>query len=171
MGQLLGDLRGAFEYELRQKNIALSLNGPMPRLHVEKTRFREVFQNLIDNAIKYMPARPDRRIDIAYRLQGQAHHFTVSDNGPGIAPEDQQRVFFVFRRGSSPATAGVPGKGVGLALVKTIVSNYQGRVWVESCPPEGSTFHVELPSRTTSGASEGSSHDEAAKPAAVSVAG
>jgi signal transduction histidine kinase len=141
---LLRQVRESFEFELKQKNVALNIGPDLPTLYVERSRLREVFQNLIDNAIKYMGARSDGRIDVGYRRLGEVHRFSVTDNGPGIAPAEQQRIFRIFSRVSTATSCGVPGKGIGLAVVKSIVSNYDGRVWVESHPPGGSVFHVEL---------------------------
>ncbi len=146
-GQLMHEIRDAFEYELRAKRIELRIHGPMPKLYVERNRMRQVFQNLLDNAIKYMDSKPRCLIDIGYQAISDMHVFHVADNGPGIAPEEQERIFYVFRR--SAAAAGVPGKGVGLALVKTVVANYDGRVWVEPRLVGGSVFYVALSARCT----------------------
>ena len=78
----------------------------------------------------------------------------VTDNGPGIPAEDHERIFHVFRRSPSTATAAVTGKGVGLAVVKTVVANYEGRVWVQSAPGNGSTFYVALSVFSTEGPQE-----------------
>ena len=142
--ELLEDLGSAFEFDLQQRNISFHILGPMPTLHVERSRMRELFQNLIDNAIKYMGDRRDGRIEIGYEHRGAEHLFHVADNGPGIDPEDKKKIFHVFRRASAASSAKVQGKGVGLAWVKSIVANYQGRLWVESTPGEGSTFFVAL---------------------------
>ena len=73
--------------------------------------------------------------------------FTVSDTGMGIDPEDQEAIFYVFRRGRHPAIAAIPGKGVGLATVKSIVETYNGNLWVESTVGQGSTFHFTINGR------------------------
>jgi two-component system sensor histidine kinase/response regulator len=151
LGALLAEVRGAFEYELKQRSIALDIDCGMPALHVERNRIRELFQNLIDNAIKYMSPRPDGRIRVGYQLADGMHRFWVADNGPGVAPEERERIFTVFRRAANAAQTGVPGKGVGLAVVRTIVGNYDGRVWVESNSPEGAVFFVELSAGNTRG--------------------
>ncbi|MCY2932024.1 MAG: HAMP domain-containing sensor histidine kinase [Planctomycetota bacterium] len=143
---LMSDLGGSFEYELQARGIELVVHSPLPALLVEKNRFRQVFQNLIDNAIKYMDRPSGGRIEIGARLEGGRYRITVADNGPGIPPEDQKRIFHVFRRGGNQR---VPGRGVGLALVKSVVANYEGRVVVESEPGHGATFMIELPERTT----------------------
>ncbi len=159
MHDLLDEVRASFEYDLRQKEIDLQIGHGMPLLFAERNRLRQVFQNLIDNAIKYMPVDAKGRIGITYERQDTEHVFHVADNGPGIAPEDRERIFVVFRRAASPAT--VSGKGVGLASVKTIVSNYHGRVWVNTTPGVGSTFHVALAKAATEAPARGPQHDDA----------
>ncbi len=143
MGILLDDIRSTFEFDLRQKNIQLLIGPRMPVLHVERNRMRQVFQNLIDNAVKYMHDRENGRIGITYECCRDEHLFHVADNGPGIAQADRERIFVVFRRAAA-AASGADGKGVGLASVRTIAGNYEGRVWVDSTPGVGSTFHVTL---------------------------
>ncbi|MHC4717140.1 MAG: sensor histidine kinase, partial [Planctomycetota bacterium] len=148
-GRLLENARDTFEYELKAKGIELTIHGPMPTLHVEHNRMRQVFQNLIDNAIKYMGVRADGRIDVSYRFVDDMHEFHVADNGSGIAPEDQERIFYVFRRGTKVEHASVEGKGVGLALVRTIAQNYDGRAWVRSALGQGSDFCFALSAQRT----------------------
>ena len=143
MGRLLADLAGTFEYELKANHIDIDIAQAMPRVWVEKNRVRQLFQNLIDNAIKYMD-KPHGRIEIGYGRVGAFHQFHVSDTGPGIPPDQREKIFCVFRRVPGAAAARVRGKGVGLALVKGIVSAHDGRVWVESEVGRGSTFHVAL---------------------------
>ncbi|MCD6304469.1 MAG: HAMP domain-containing histidine kinase [Planctomycetes bacterium] len=140
----------SFDYELRARRIDIDLHGEMPLLYVEKNRLREVFQNLIDNAIKYMHRRTGGWIRVGYRRTRRMHEFYVADNGPGIAPDQHERVFCVFRRAETARAAAVEGKGVGLALVRSVASNYDGRAWVESQPGRGSTFYVALSVENTS---------------------
>ncbi|HUT01642.1 MAG TPA: HAMP domain-containing sensor histidine kinase [Phycisphaerae bacterium] len=149
-GEMLHRLAEAFEYELKGRRIALEIAGDMPSLCVEPGRVRQVFQNLLDNAIKYMHRPEGGLIRLGYRRERRMHVFSVADNGPGIPPEQHERVFCVFRRGPGAAGgAGAEGKGVGLALVRGIVSNYNGRAWVESEPGRGATFLVSLDADST----------------------
>ncbi len=146
---LFQSLDQAFEYELKTRGITLEIDENMPSLFAEHNRMRQVFQNLIDNAIKYMPDRPDGKIRIGYSPVDGMHCFSVSDNGMGISQADQERIFHVFRRASTVDSTRVPGKGVGLSLVKSVVSNYDGQVWVESEPEAGSVFYVSLSAQNT----------------------
>lgn len=144
MGQLVQQVADSLEFDLKGRNIELAIQAAMPSLYVEKNRVRQVFQNLLDNAIKYMNRRRGGKIEIGYRLVDDSHEFTVKDNGPGIPPNEHEKIFFVFRRAQDPAVAKTEGKGVGLAVVKSIVSNYDGRTWVQSDVGQGATFFVTL---------------------------
>jgi len=144
MDALVHDVAALFESDLRQRNIALEIHGPLPNLHCERARLRQVFQNLIDNAIKYMGDGPVRRIEIGHRMRDEEVEFYVADTGVGIHSEDLTRIFYVFRRGRNSTVAGVPGRGVGLASVKSIVETYNGRIWVESQPGQGSVFRFTI---------------------------
>ncbi|HEX8325537.1 MAG TPA: ATP-binding protein [Tepidisphaeraceae bacterium] len=138
--QMVWDLRGMFENDLRTKDILLVVDTVLPELHAERARVRQVFQNLIDNAIKYMGDGPRREIHIGCQLRMSEAEFYVRDTGQGIEAEDLGKVFFVFRRGKNQAAQSVSGKGIGLASVKSIVETYAGKIWVESVFGEGSTF-------------------------------
>jgi len=149
MGELIADVAATFDHELRDGGIELTIERPMPALHVEPSRMRQVFQNLIDNAVKYMDRPEGGRIRVSCRHADGAHDFAVSDNGPGIPPDQLEKVFYIFRRGTGPQAARVAGKGVGLALVRTVAARYEGRAWADSAPGQGATFHVTLADRCT----------------------
>jgi len=153
---LTGELADLFGQDLETRRISLRVDGPLPSLYCERARLRQVFQNLIDNAIKYMGVEADgspspgqspakaRDINIGYIARGGEAEFYVRDSGVGIAAEDLERVFHVFRRGSGEAIQNVAGKGVGLASVKSIVETYCGTIWVESQVGIGSTFRFTI---------------------------
>jgi len=144
LGELLAGLARTFEYELKSRNIELRIADTMPGLYVEKSRIRQLFQNLIDNAVKYMDKPHGGCIAVGYERDDEYHRFSVADNGPGIAPDQQEKIFHVFRRAETPAACKVESKGVGLAVVRSVVANYDGRVWVKSEPSKGATFYVAL---------------------------
>lgn len=137
---MVWDLRGLFESDLKTRVIEIVLDTSLPVLWAEKARIRQIFQNLVDNAIKYMGDRPVREIHIGCRVTTSEAEFWVRDTGIGIHPEDIDKVFFVFRRGRGDTTQKVSGKGVGLASVKSIIETYNGRIWVESVLGEGTAF-------------------------------
>lgn len=146
LNELLAQLKETLAYDLERQRITLVVADGLPVICAERNRMRQVFQNLLDNAIKYMGDSTARRIEVGWRHEGAELHFFVRDSGRGIAERDLPKVFNVFRRGACSGPHQAPGKGVGLASVKTIVECYGGRVWAESRQGQGSTFHVTLDS-------------------------
>ncbi len=148
---LVSDLKGVFEEDLRSRQIQMMLDTPLPPLIAEKSRIRQVFQNLIDNAIKYMGEQTIREIHVGCEVAGDEAQFYVRDTGMGIEADDLGKVFFVFRRGRGAASQNVPGKGIGLSSVKSIVETYSGSIWVESHVGEGSIFRFTINGRHVCG--------------------
>ena len=141
---LVADIGDVLENDLRSKGIDLVIDNKLPIVQCEKARLRQVFQNLIDNAIKYMGDKPGKEIHVGCTVRVTETEFYVRDSGIGIDPEDISKVFFVFRRGKNTAACNVPGKGVGLASVKSIIETYNGTIWVESQLGVGSTFRFTI---------------------------
>ncbi|WP_207592353.1 PAS domain S-box protein [Halomontanus rarus] len=118
----------------------------LPRVEGDDSQLRQVFQNLLSNAITYSGDEPPRiRIDAERRRTGRDEEWVISvrDEGVGIDPEDQDEVFDVFQRLHSRDE--YPGTGIGLALCERIVERHGGEMWVESEPGEGATFSFTLP--------------------------
>jgi PAS domain S-box-containing protein len=116
---------------------------PLPTIQVRATHLRQLFQNLIGNAIKYRS--PDRvpKIHVAAKRRKIQWEFAVSDNGIGIEPEYKENIFGLFKR--LHTSDEYSGTGIGLAICQRIVDGYHGRIWVESEPGTGSKFHFTLP--------------------------
>jgi signal transduction histidine kinase len=146
LNALLNELTDVFEADLKSRQIALIVDAPLPVIQAERARMRQVFLNLVDNAIKYMGegSGGERSIRIGCTLRAGEVEFHVSDTGIGIEPEDLDKVFFVFRRGKSATVQAVAGKGVGLASVKSIIETYEGTIWVESQVGKGTTFRFTI---------------------------
>ena len=119
------------------------LPADIPPTMADRTLIRQAIKNLIDNAIKYTP-NPGR-VEVSLRNHARALIVTVRDNGIGIAPEHQHRLFEKFYRIKRRDTVHIKGTGLGLAIVKSIADRHKGRVWVESKLDEGSTFHFAVP--------------------------
>jgi light-regulated signal transduction histidine kinase (bacteriophytochrome) len=118
-------------------------SGTLPSLCVHQTHLQQIFQNLIGNAIKYRSPGERPAIEIAADRQDGIWTISVRDNGIGIAPESQDKIFGLFTRLNAGEQAGT---GLGLAICQRIVERYNGRIWVDSKPGEGSTFRFTLQS-------------------------
>ncbi|HLH03854.1 MAG TPA: PAS domain S-box protein [Bryobacteraceae bacterium] len=120
--------------------------GPLPELFIEVQPLARLFQNLISNAIKYRRegVRPEIAIDA--QRNGNMWIVSVRDNGMGIEPEWQERIFHPMQRRHS---AKIAGSGIGLATCRKIVTRAGGKIWVESQVGQGSTFHFSLPGSET----------------------
>jgi signal transduction histidine kinase len=108
-------------------------------------RLREVLSNLVSNAVKYSPG--GGTVWVGGRVDGGGVTVYVADQGIGIPPEEQSRIFDRFHRVETGLHRRTEGTGLGLYLVKAIVEAHGGRVWVESAPGRGSIFMFTLPRR------------------------
>ena len=140
-----GPLRAAIENLAGaiSESSATILFDALPTVCVHRTHLQQIFQNLIGNAIKYRRNGVQLRVKIAAQRQDGEWQFSVSDNGIGIEPEYQQRIFGLFKRLHTGDE--YSGTGIGLSLCQRIVEQYRGRIWVESEPGEGSTIFFTLP--------------------------
>ena len=122
-------------------NIKITVASDMPVFKTIKIKILEVFQNLISNAIKYNNKK-DGLIEIGCVDKADFYEFYVKDNGQGILPEHRHKVFELFNTGTGKAIRET-STGFGLNIVKLIVEEQGGRIWVDSVPGEGSTFYFE----------------------------
>jgi len=122
--------------------------GQLPVIVADRTSMEQIVGNLLDNAIKYL--EPGRRgvIDITAEERGNQTVVSVRDNGRGIAGDDLPKVFAPFRRAGKQ---GVPGEGMGLPYVQTLVHRHGGRIWLESELGTGSTFSFSIPNPRAKG--------------------
>ena len=138
---LLEEILAAMRFQLDQAGAEVTV-APLPTCLADNVQTSQVFANLLDNALKYRdPARPLRVAVTGTVRDGQAI-FSVRDNGIGISPEHQAKVFEIFHRLNPDDT---PGEGLGLTIAQRVLERQKGKIWVESRPGEGSTFLVSLP--------------------------
>ena len=143
------DLNAALEDALanlaaaRAEKAARITHDPLPTLRADRARFVQLFQNLVGNGLKFSRPGQSPEIHIGAVPAEGGWHFTVRDHGIGIAEKDFDRVFVLFQRLHSREE--YPGTGIGLSVCQKIVERHGGRIWVESAPGEGATFHFTLP--------------------------
>jgi signal transduction histidine kinase len=123
------------------KNIKIIIEVPEIIIQTRKLKLQQVFQNLLSNAIKYND-KADGVIEIGVNEKDNFYVFYVKDNGPGIAEEDNHRIFKLFETTNNMSKTET-GTGVGLNILKMLVEEQGGEVWVESKANEGSTFYFE----------------------------
>jgi signal transduction histidine kinase len=121
---------------------AVVTHDPLPTVRAVAGQLRQVFENLISNALKFRGPEPPR-IHLAAQRQGTEWVFSVRDTGIGLDPTQAERIFQMFQRLHTRKE--YPGTGIGLAICKRIVERHGGRIWVESTPGQGATFFFTLP--------------------------
>lgn len=127
---------------IRSTNVKVSISPDLPVIYGDRVRLREVLENLIDNAAKYTASQTDPIVEIGTRTQNGEQIIFVKDNGIGIDPKYQVRIFSLFEK-LNPISEGT---GIGLALIKRIIEVHGGRIWVESEGlGTGSTFCFTIP--------------------------
>jgi len=141
LAEVAGEVAAGFIDEAARLGSRLTIDAREQAIGCwDRERLRQIVSNLISNAIKYGDGKP---IDVTVRAEGGHARLVVRDQGLGIAPRDQERIFGRFERAANSGNFG--GIGLGLWIVKQIVNVFGGAVSVESAPGAGSTFVVELP--------------------------
>ncbi|MGH6876748.1 MAG: sensor histidine kinase [Rhizomicrobium sp.] len=142
LNDLLSAAIANVQHRLAEKNIQLDRRGDFPVVVSDRLALEQIFGNLIDNALKYLsPGRPGHVVVEGRRSGGNAV-VDIKDNGRGIAAQDRERIFELFRRAGAQDQ---PGEGIGLAHVRTLARRLGGDITVVSEIGVGSTFRVELP--------------------------
>lgn len=127
-----------------QESGAEIVAGSLPAVLADRSQLLQLFQNLVGNAIKFRGPEPPR-VRVSAEMGTREWIFAISDNGIGIAPEQVELVFVIFKR--LHTCVEYPGSGIGLAICKKIVEQHGGRIWVESQKGQGSTFKFTMPAR------------------------
>ncbi len=141
MNSMLQEIGQTMRFQIKQRGASLKIDS-LPTGLGDAIQINQVFSNLVDNALKYLdPARPGR-IHVSGQVVAGRAIYSVEDNGIGIAPEHQSRVFEIFHRLAPSAST---GEGLGLTIAQKILERQNGKIWVTSEPGKGSTFFVSLP--------------------------
>jgi len=141
LGALVDEIVEDLERRIEDTGATVT-RDPLPTVYGVPDQLRRVFQNLIENALTYHGEDPPV-IHVAGTPEEGGAHITVRDEGPGIPPEGQDKIFRIFKQ-LDPHGTGHDGSGMGLSITRKIVERHNGDIWVESTPGEGATFHVTL---------------------------
>lgn len=123
------------------ENIQINIQKDLPKIIGEPTRIQQLFQNIISNSIKFID-KPNGKISIQCHDREKHWEFSIQDNGPGIEVKHHEKVFMIFKTLKSRDK--MENTGIGLTIVKKIVEMHNGKVWINSIPGEGTTFHFTL---------------------------
>ena len=127
---------------IETRPIEIEIAPDLPTVWGDPLLLQEVFHHLLANAIKFLGETTEPRVEIHIERRGREILCTITDNGPGIAPDYHQRVFQLFEQ-LRPTT---PGNGMGLAIAKRIVEAHRGRIWIEASKI-GTVVRFTLPDR------------------------
>jgi light-regulated signal transduction histidine kinase (bacteriophytochrome) len=141
-GDVIKETLHDIQFTLRAKNVVVNVEPNIPQVRYNRTQLGMVFRNLISNAVKFND-KPQPTIDISYRDEGGHYVLSVRDNGIGIDERYYDRIFMIFQR--LQRKEDYEGTGAGLTIVKKIVENHRGRIWVDSVVGEGATFSFTIP--------------------------
>ncbi len=137
-----------FSGEAKKKNINIILLKPeekLPEINGDEEMLRVVFQNLVENAIKYGVNEDKVFISLKNNKDKKNIEISIRDTGVGIEKEDQEKIFNKFYRGANSSKNKIPGTGLGLFAAKNIIEHHNGKIWFESTVNNGSTFFITLP--------------------------
>ncbi|MBE0535700.1 MAG: GAF domain-containing protein [Phycisphaerae bacterium] len=145
MNEMMRQIMAAMQYEITGSGAEITIDD-LPECVGDWNLLNQVFSNLLSNAVKYLQVGRKGRIRVTGRTDGIEAVYCVEDNGRGIAPSHQKKVFEIFHR-LEPDQA-VSGEGLGLTIARRIIERHDGRIWVESKLGAGSRFCVSLPAIT-----------------------
>ncbi|MEI7725407.1 MAG: ATP-binding protein [Bacteroidota bacterium] len=141
--KLINDVIADLDHLIRTSNAGIKVSD-MPVLNMYESEMREVFQNLITNAIKFRKKETSPKIQIRSEKVNDIWRFSVADNGIGIGPAHFEDVFVIFKR-LHCQKEGYEGNGIGLANCKKIVLLHKGEIWIKSTLGQGTTFYFTIP--------------------------
>lgn len=138
---LLEEIKLDLGYFEKQKAAKIIIEGNMPMLNVHELKIKQLFQNLIENGLKYNK-NANSVVSIYCQTKKDVFQFSVKDNGIGIKKEYQDEIFGIFKRLHNSSE--YSGSGIGLAICRRVVESYGGRMWMDSVPGFGSTFYFTI---------------------------
>ncbi len=146
LNDVISEVSGLYGGRLDETGGSLHVDAEQPlQVFADRQLVQRILHNLITNSLKYTKSHEPARISITARKQDDTVSLAVSDNGMGIAPEDQEKIFNRFYRAGNRKTAGIKGLGLGLTFCKLAAEAMHGSIAVASEPDRGATFTLTLP--------------------------
>lgn len=151
MDDLVKRILRSMAHQIERQGVTVTVQA-LPEVKGDVDAMEQIMGNILDNAVKYLS--PDRPGEMTITGEQTESHsvFHIRDNGRGIAEEDREKVFMIFRR---IETKDIPGEGVGLSFVQALVRRHGGRIWYESQPGVGTTFSFTVPNELPEGNKHG----------------
>jgi len=140
--EITEEIRDQFYNQLHKRKINWSEPDTLPVIVADRLSLLRVFQNFVDNALKY-GGKDLLKIEIGHEERDGFHIFSFSDDGVGIKGENKEDIFELFHRNET--SHGTAGSGLGLAIVKEIAERHRGKVWVDFDTSKGTTFYISIP--------------------------
>ena len=141
MNAMMSNITVSMEYQIKESAAQIDIEA-LPPCVGAPSEINRVFSNLLNNALKFLDESRPGQIRIYGRSQNDQSIYCVEDNGIGIAPEHQEKIFEIFYQLEPEKQK---GEGLGLTIVRRIIEKHNGKVWVKSEPGKGSNFFVSLP--------------------------
>ena len=144
INELVEAVRKRIEFDINKHRVDLKIQKGLPTIICDRIKLTEVFLNLINNAIKFSSKQEKPPVvEVGYVDDGPFHRFTVKDNGIGIDPKYHDQIFGIFKRLHTADE--FEGSGAGLSIVKKVIDDHKGKVWIESQEGKGTTFLFTIP--------------------------
>ncbi len=147
MYELVNSIIARIEFDIKQHKVELKIAEDLPVVWCDKIKMGEVFFNLINNAIKFSSKNKDRNpyVEVGCNERGAAYEFYVKDNGIGIDSKHHQEIFGIFKRLHRQEE--YEGTGAGLSIVKKVIDDHQGSIWIDSQLGKGAAFYFTIPKK------------------------
>ncbi len=143
IAELVGSVVERIKFDVKEHKVDLKIQPGLPAIRCDKVKLGEVFLNLLTNAIKFSSkSSMNPKVEIGWKDSADAYEFYVKDNGIGIDPKYHKEIFGIFRR--LHTSSEYEGTGAGLSIVKRIIEDHKGRIWVESEQGKGAVFHFTI---------------------------
>jgi len=147
IGELIKSVTARLEFDIKKYNVDIKVSGGLPIVHCDRIKIEEALFNLVSNAMKFSSKNKEAnpRVEIGYNDKGDMHEFYVKDNGIGIEKKYHNEIFGIFRR--LHAESEYEGTGAGLSIVKRIIKDHDGSIWIDSEAGKGAIFYFTIPKK------------------------